>query len=293
MASSGILFRRADKNILISQPPLEGEMVFAIDTQEIGFLENGSLIWKKFSDISNLNSLDLSDYLKNDKLNIPNGIATLDSNRKLLNSQIPLDTLKNYEIFNTFNDFPITGESNKLYLDNSTDTLYRWNTNTSTYIGLSGSSLNITYGTLDFNSIPNSDKKNGAMFTDTDSGNLYAYSTDLQSFYQLAKNIEFYNTYNDFPVFGKQNILYIDKSDKKTYIYVSGFRGGNYELLTDLYDKEIQIYNTYSQFPVTGEDLKFYFEITTFTLYYWDFLTSSYIPIAGQSANLNIDAGNF
>jgi len=46
--SKGILLRRATKAILIDTPPIEGEQVFALDTQEIGMLKNGVLTWSEF-----------------------------------------------------------------------------------------------------------------------------------------------------------------------------------------------------------------------------------------------------
>ena len=46
--STGILLRRNTKANLIAVPPVEGEQVFALDTQEIGMLKNNVLTWSEF-----------------------------------------------------------------------------------------------------------------------------------------------------------------------------------------------------------------------------------------------------
>jgi hypothetical protein len=51
MASTGIIQRRYLKHELIASPPLVGEVVFALDTEEFGTLINGDIVWKKFDDI--------------------------------------------------------------------------------------------------------------------------------------------------------------------------------------------------------------------------------------------------
>ena len=48
MAQTGILQRRDIKANLIANPPIDGEIVYATDTDEHGFVNNGTLYWKKF-----------------------------------------------------------------------------------------------------------------------------------------------------------------------------------------------------------------------------------------------------
>lgn len=45
MASTGIIFRRDTKANLLLNPPVQGEIVFAVDTNEFGTLLEGSVIW--------------------------------------------------------------------------------------------------------------------------------------------------------------------------------------------------------------------------------------------------------
>lgn len=46
MANTGIIYRRNSKQYFYSNPPIEGEVVFALDTQEYGALVNGILTWR-------------------------------------------------------------------------------------------------------------------------------------------------------------------------------------------------------------------------------------------------------
>lgn len=52
MALTGVLFRRDTKTALITNPPVPGEMVFATDTGEHGWLDDGfNLIWKRLEEV--------------------------------------------------------------------------------------------------------------------------------------------------------------------------------------------------------------------------------------------------
>jgi len=51
MALTGVIQRRDKKSVIIENPPRVGEIVYALDTEEYGSLQNGNLIWKKFDDI--------------------------------------------------------------------------------------------------------------------------------------------------------------------------------------------------------------------------------------------------
>ena len=51
MASTGIIQRRRSKLDLIADPPIEGELVFAMDSLELGMMLEGQVIWRKFEDL--------------------------------------------------------------------------------------------------------------------------------------------------------------------------------------------------------------------------------------------------
>lgn len=68
---SGIIFRREPKINLVNEPPVIGEMVFALDTGEHGWLdENRGLVWKKLdiggSNFYNKAEIDAALILKMD-----------------------------------------------------------------------------------------------------------------------------------------------------------------------------------------------------------------------------------
>ena len=64
----------------------------------------------------------------------PNGVAELDSAGKVPSSQLPsyVDDVVEY---NSRDDFPLTGEAGKIYVDSSTNLSYRWSG--STYVAIS------------------------------------------------------------------------------------------------------------------------------------------------------------
>ncbi|KZX16660.1 hypothetical protein MBCUT_06980 [Methanobrevibacter cuticularis] len=71
------------------------------------------------------------------KKGMPGGVAELDSNGKVLSTQLP-SYVDDYEEFDSYDDFPQTGEADKVYLDKSTDKTYRW---TGTQYGVIGSNI--------------------------------------------------------------------------------------------------------------------------------------------------------
>jgi hypothetical protein len=54
-----------------------------------------------------------------------NGIAELDANQKLKPSQLP-DGINTYAYYDTFADFPVTGQSSITYVDRATNNVYLW-----------------------------------------------------------------------------------------------------------------------------------------------------------------------
>ena len=53
MADTGIILRRNNKSHFSTQgnEVIEGEVVFALDTQELGMLKDGELIWVPFDGV--------------------------------------------------------------------------------------------------------------------------------------------------------------------------------------------------------------------------------------------------
>lgn len=82
-------------------------------------------------DTENLTSLsqlenDLNlDFIPNNKIGVANGVASLDSSGLVPSSQLPsfVDDVLEYD---SFSDFPPTGESGKIYVAKDTNKTYRW-----------------------------------------------------------------------------------------------------------------------------------------------------------------------
>ncbi len=82
-------------------------------------------------DTENLTSLsqlenDLNlDFIPNNKIGVANGVASLDSSGLVPSSQLPsfVDDVLEYD---SFSDFPPTGESGKIYVAKNTNKTYRW-----------------------------------------------------------------------------------------------------------------------------------------------------------------------
>lgn len=82
MANTGILYRRNSKANLIADPPILGEIVFAIDTEEYGALVNNQLMWRPhiigFNDIQdrpNVNYSFTGDALANVTIQLGNHVT--------------------------------------------------------------------------------------------------------------------------------------------------------------------------------------------------------------------------
>ena len=106
----------------------------AITQEQVSQIElNKNNISSNINDIDSIYS-QLLNKVGVDKLGIANGVATLDSDGKVPSTQLPSyvdDVLE----FGTKNLFPLAGESNKIYLDLTTNKAYRWSG--TTYVEIS------------------------------------------------------------------------------------------------------------------------------------------------------------
>lgn len=85
------------------------------------------------TNIDNINK-SLDDKINKSLLGSSNGVATLDSDGKVPSTQLPSyvdDVLE----FGTIALFPLVGETNKIYVDTTTNKTYRWSG--TTYVGIS------------------------------------------------------------------------------------------------------------------------------------------------------------
>jgi len=64
---------------------------------------------------------------------VANGIASLDSTGKVPSTQLPADILE----YASYSQFPETGDSGKIYIDTSTNIIYRWDDTEDEYVSIS------------------------------------------------------------------------------------------------------------------------------------------------------------
>ena len=113
MATTGIIQRRDVKANLIADPPLVGEIVFAVDTYEFGTMINGTLTWRSFTDIIS-------------SVNGHTGVVVLDKNDISLDQvdntadiDKPVSTATQNAIDNVpQSDWNETDNTNKAYIQN-------------------------------------------------------------------------------------------------------------------------------------------------------------------------------
>jgi len=103
MALTGVIQRRNSKAFLIQNPPRVGEIVYSLDTDEYGSLQNGSLIWRKFNEsvssvvgktgnvLLNKSDVDLENVDNTSDINKPISNPT----KKYVNEQIDIISTKN------------------------------------------------------------------------------------------------------------------------------------------------------------------------------------------------------
>lgn len=66
MANTGIILRKKNKTYFDDHPPVQGEMVFSTDTDEIGVLKDGNLFWQPWEIINSDIPLKSGDQIPND-----------------------------------------------------------------------------------------------------------------------------------------------------------------------------------------------------------------------------------
>jgi len=120
MASTGIIQRRDLKLNLISDPPLIGEIVFALDTKEFGTIIDGTLTWRNFNDLITSVSGRIGDIIltKSDV-----GLSFVDNTSDL---DKPVSTATHNEIVNAIasipqSDWNETDNSSQAYIKNKPD----------------------------------------------------------------------------------------------------------------------------------------------------------------------------
>jgi len=114
MATTGIIQRRGFKSSLIANPPLTGEIVYALDTEEFGTIKNGVLIWRKFeSSIISVNGKTGVVNLNKADIGLNNVDNTSDLNKPVSNAVKALIKDKSKQV-----DWNETNTQNLSYIKN-------------------------------------------------------------------------------------------------------------------------------------------------------------------------------
>ena len=125
----GIILRRNTKDILITKPPVVGEIVYSVDTFEHGWLDNtGNLIWKYLGELviapggvlpvldgSQLTNLPISE-IDPDTVIAPGGVLPVLDGSQLTN--LPVEYLLSAEFGNSIPTFE--GAGGTIWNDNGT-----------------------------------------------------------------------------------------------------------------------------------------------------------------------------
>lgn len=81
-------------------------------------------------------------------------------------------------------------------------------------------------------------------------------------------NVKLVDTYEDLPIPGEDNVIYITKDDSKMYYYVISER--SYVCLSEAGEKSVISYASWYDFPGVGKIDTVYIDRSTDTLYYFN-----------------------
>jgi len=219
MHNIGVLQRRGLKRQLTQHPPIPGELVYAVDTDEFGVLIDGVLTWRKLfgikggadSSIGEVTSVNgqVGDVIL-DKTDIDLGNVDNTSDLDKPISTATQDALdQKLDISNAYTSLEI---DNLLNSKVGTSYTYSKQESLSIFEQIANKGVINGYAELD---------KNGKVPTSQ------IYNSD---------DIAEFSTYKDFPVEGADNRIYIDKNTNTIYRYdVSNNTYNN--LGTSLYDR--------------------------------------------------------
>jgi signal peptidase I len=223
MALTGVIQRRDKKSVIIENPPRVGEIVYALDTEEYGSLQNGTLIWKKFDDIVKSVAGRTGDIvlIKNDV-----GLGNVDNTSDL---DKPINTATQTAIDTheaTINAHHVTVELLNLEnVDNTSDLDKPVSTATQTAIDEAAGNITEVDNALKLNGLPASEYALVAdYFTKVETENLLSAKANVDVSYTKAEDdnlLSAKTNQSDF-ILTKQKVQTLEISDsqkaEKTYV---------------------------------------------------------------------------
>ncbi len=202
MHNIGVLQRRGLKKQLVQHPPIPGELVYAVDTDEYGVLIDGILVWRKFfsstggvsggsSDVTSVNGRTGDVVLNKSDVLLGNVDNTSDIDKPISTAvQDALNT--KLDISNSYTSLEI---DNLLNAKVGVGYSYSKQKSLSIFEQLANKGISNGYAELD---------KNGKV--------------PISQMYN-SDGIAEYSSYSDFPNVGVENFIYIDKSSNIAYRY--------------------------------------------------------------------------
>ena len=201
-----------------------------------------------------------NSYILN-RLGANNGIAELDSSGKVPASQLP-SYVDDVVEANTRDDFPVTGESGKIYVDLSTNKTYRWGG--SSYVEISES---LALGETESTAYRGDRGKIAYDHAQAKGSN---FSLDL---YKIETNSEGHVTRTERVQNATTSAPGLMSAADKTKL--------------DFLNGGVEAYSSFDLFPATGESEKMYIDTSESVIYYWN--GSEYIAISSARQTVFAD----
>ena len=293
MASVGVLHRRDTKYNLVQSPPLIGEVVFAVDTEEYGAMDSGILKWKKFTDVvSSVNNKFGDVIITKDDINLGNVDNTSDLNKPI--SIAVQNALDNINVSN----IPTLEELGLENVDNTHDIDKPISTDVQNALDqkldLTDSAANaLKLGNIPANEYALVSKTHTKAYLD----DILSQKANLSNVYtQIVLDAILDDKANTSDVYTKSQSdnKFQDKSEKdQPNGYPSLDSTGKIplsELPTSTTGKEIYSVNTSNDLPQPGENEVIYITLDDKSMHLWDSSTNTYDTINTALGETNTTA---
>jgi len=292
MASTGIIQRRYLKHELIASPPLVGEVVFALDTEEFGTLINNDIVWRKFDDVvKSVNGKVGFVLITKEEL----GLGDVD-NTSDINKPVSSDTQILFETHTSNIDNPHQVDKSQLGLDNVNNT----SDINKPISSLTQSALDLKLGKLETSKdserlggyLPDVYLKTTSAYTKSETNNLLDAKVNLGNVYtKLIINNMMNDKANVSDVYSKDEIITLTqdfekKSDKGV---ANGYASLDVNKLVPLDQipasitgKDINVFNSLSDFPYPGDPDAIYISNSLRLVYQYDDTEKTYFALSAS-----------
>lgn len=111
----------------VSENPVQNKVIKGALDDKVDVVEGKGLSTNDYTtaEKEKLAGIDLTNYIPTSQKGANSGVAELDANGKVPSSQLP-SYVDDVEEYSSVSQFPVTGETGKVYVDTSTNITYRW-----------------------------------------------------------------------------------------------------------------------------------------------------------------------